>query len=34
MKRKLASQFSIKGLTRKVEAVGAGLFGAASSCRP
>ncbi|MCJ2034493.1 ABC1 kinase family protein [Methylobacterium sp. J-068] len=30
VKRKLASQFSIKGLTRKVEAVGAGLFGAAS----
>ena len=30
MKSKLASQFSIKGISRKVEAVGAGLFGAAS----
>lgn len=30
VKSKLASQFSIKGITRKVEAVGAGLFGAAS----
>ena len=30
VKSRLASQFSIKGLTRKVEAVGAGLFGAAS----